>query len=387
MSAIKNKPFDPKKRIARTEFMGYPNLITSADLNRQTEGTNWVVNQVEGMVGLHTDIKIVSESFTDPTYKVTFGATSIICRGCSFTPAFSEMTFTFNTVGQEYYINLYAYARMSTYSDGNMSIAGAEFEDGTTLAAANQIIYYNESVKSSSAPLNEPYVIIGQDNLIGILGKLVYDGTNVKFYSNEAGYTPMAIKQQEFIQTTNTTVNNIETNLNALIDKRLIKAGSTFYFARNESVAAYTSLAAMSIEFYQDLVYSNGYVETNWSRLVGSVPVYPIRQNISRFTNFSTIMLDEDKPLHVRINLMALYGDLFEPGLIFYVSDLYISLFELVMSADHSEFYDKMFEDIITYALAAQVTFTFTVPAKFISSTGQLLKHIRVQGTISRKTS
>lgn len=370
MSGIKSKPFNPLKKIARTEFMGYPNLITSSDLNRQVEGTTWRSNQVEEMVGLQTDFKVVSDSLSGTSYKVTFGYTKMYCRGCEFNPTVSEMTFNFTAgAGQAYWVHLEASSRTSTFSDGDMTIAGAEFEDGTTLAAADQIIYYNERIVSTSS-------VSGTSDSIGILGKLVYDGEKVTFYPNSVTdslnvITPMAIIQKEFEDKTNTTINNFVTDVTEVANKAVPSLLSMVDSSINQNTILLNQAPVhVIITCYQDIRNTGNTLTDDSSMYIGGIPACVYFPTTTTVRSYGVAFITPKKDLLMRVRVVGSTQN-FEANTEYYVTG-YVG-----GSFGNFSVTDSRFVNAVTSvktgsvpSLLQSITFKWTVPASLMYSSG-----------------
>lgn len=168
MSKIIDKAFDATKKIFRSIFMGSPNLITAPDLNRQIEALKFQLDQLDDKVGVYSDFS-VTHDFSGTTLTVTPSYNYLQHKGCSFSPAVSALTISLTRSAPVAYLCLTADSELVTYdTDFSHDIAGAKFEDGTSMAAANQMVYKNEQLILS-------HTLNGLPNLVAILAEFRYD--------------------------------------------------------------------------------------------------------------------------------------------------------------------------------------------------------------------
>ena len=168
MSKIIDKAFDATKKIFRSIFMGSPNLITAPDLNRQIEALKFQLDQLDDKVGVYSDFTF-THTFTGVTLTVTPSYNYLQYKGCSFSPAVSTLTISLTRSTPVAYLCLTADSELVTYdTDFSHDIAGAKFEDGTSMAAANQMVYKNEQLILS-------HTLNGLPNLVAILAEFQYD--------------------------------------------------------------------------------------------------------------------------------------------------------------------------------------------------------------------
>ena len=181
MSRIINKAFDASKKIVRSIFRGSPNLLTSSDLNRQIEALKYQIDKLEERTNVDTDldINVVSISahrrnLEDPTMttkesenRVTFTLGYMRFKGCLFTPTVSPITVLIGENEQKkMYIHLVAEKKIVTYEDDfSHEISGAKFEDGASMPAADNEVYFNERIVCTENK-NEP-------NSLAILAEFV----------------------------------------------------------------------------------------------------------------------------------------------------------------------------------------------------------------------
>lgn len=175
MSKILEKAFDASKKIIRSVFKGSPNLITTSDLNRQFEALKYQVDKLDEKTGF-----VITGSRTGLTYSlksstlnVTASYEGLIFKGCLFSPTKKDLTINLTSSAPYAYLCLVADSEEVTYAtDNSHDIAGAKFEDGTSMASANQLRYKNED-----------YVLVHSyssvDNLVGVLVKFTLKNENV----------------------------------------------------------------------------------------------------------------------------------------------------------------------------------------------------------------
>lgn len=170
MSKIIDKAFDATKKIFRSIFMGSPNLITAPDLNRQIEALKFQLDQLDDKVGVCSDFS-VTHDFSGTTLTVTPWYSYLQFKGCSFQPELTPMSINLTRSAPEAFLCLVADSELVTYdTDFSHDIAGAKFEDGTSMAAANQMVYKNEQFILS-------HTLIGLTNLVTVVTKFQYDPT------------------------------------------------------------------------------------------------------------------------------------------------------------------------------------------------------------------
>lgn len=163
MSRIIDKAFDASKKIIRSIFKGSPNLITSADLNRQMEAFKYQLDQLDDKTGILSDIEI-THSLSAGTLSVSYTFSYIRFKGCSFSPAVRPLNTNLTNSAPTAYLCLVADKKTVTYDeDSTHDIAGAKFSDGTSMPAANQIIYENEQLVLTHA-------LSSLGNLVGVIG-------------------------------------------------------------------------------------------------------------------------------------------------------------------------------------------------------------------------
>lgn len=178
MSAIIEKPFDASKKIIRSIFKGSPNLITSSDLNRQIEAIKYQLDQLDDKTGVISDIEI-SQNLSGGTLNVSYSFTYMKFKGCNFSPAVTALNTNLTVGAPTAYLCLVADSETITYeSDSSHDIAGARFEDGTSLPAANQMVYTNESLILTHA-------LSTVTNLVGVIAVFnLSDAGNVIVQNN-----------------------------------------------------------------------------------------------------------------------------------------------------------------------------------------------------------
>ena len=163
MSKIIEKTFDASKKIIKSIFKGTPNLLTATDLNRQIAALKYQIDKVESgegvtsqlIVSAHLNAKTdeVLNIFEEQEYvTVTFNGADINVKGCTFSPKYTDFKMDAKDMyDKEWYIHLIAKKKVVSYEDDfSHEISGARFEDGTSMAAANNEVYYDEEVVVTS---------------------------------------------------------------------------------------------------------------------------------------------------------------------------------------------------------------------------------------------
>ena len=163
MSKIIEKTFDASKKIIRSIFKGTPNLLTATDLNRQIAALKYQIDKVESGEGVTSQLVVSAHlnAKTDEALNifegqeyvtVTFNGADINVRGCTFSPKYPEFRMDAKDMyDKEWYIHLIAKKKVVAYEDDfSHEISGARFEDGTSMAAANNEVYYDEEVVVTS---------------------------------------------------------------------------------------------------------------------------------------------------------------------------------------------------------------------------------------------
>lgn len=150
MSNILTKAFDATKRIARTVFVGAPNLFTTSDVNRQVEAFKYHLDSIEKRVGVLSDLTFTSfKSYqSDLGINIDFTdveGTYLEAGGADFSSLLASFPNRITVrFGHPRWLYIKASQSLVTYSDDNThEIAGALFEDSTSLEAANQLVYSN----------------------------------------------------------------------------------------------------------------------------------------------------------------------------------------------------------------------------------------------------
>ena len=190
MSKIVEKAFDVSKKIIRSVFNGSPNLITTSDLNRQFEALKHQADRLDEKTGFLIEGGRLNFKLEGATLKVGISYDTMEYKGCSFTPNKGVIVETNFTASAPYaYFCLVADKETVTYdTDSTHEIAGAKFSDGTSMRAADQIVYRNEKFVLTHS-------VDSLDNLVGIIAffKLI----NGKVYASENWtdfYSPLRVK-------------------------------------------------------------------------------------------------------------------------------------------------------------------------------------------------
>lgn len=162
MSKILAKAFDASKKIIRSVFLGSPNIFTSSDLNRQIEAIKYQLDQLDEKLGFLSDISFDC-SLTDGSLKVTYTYSYLEFKGCSFSPSIVPLSINFTASAPTVYVCLAANVTSVTYDDdASHEISGAKFENGTSMPAANQLVYRDETIVLTHS-------LSSISNLVGVL--------------------------------------------------------------------------------------------------------------------------------------------------------------------------------------------------------------------------
>lgn len=190
MSKILEKAFDASKKIIRSIFNGSPNLITTSDLNRQFEALKHQADRLDEKTGFLIEGGNLGFKLEGSTLKVDLIYDTMEYKGCAFSPDQEAMLETNFTASAPYaYFCLVADKETLTYdTDVTHEIAGAKFADGTSMRAADQIVYKNERFVLTHS-------VESLNNLVGIIAffKLI----NGKVYASENWtdfYSPLRLK-------------------------------------------------------------------------------------------------------------------------------------------------------------------------------------------------
>lgn len=174
MSKIIDKAFDVGKKIVRSIFRGSPNLITSADLNRQVEALKYQIDSLDNRVGGLSDV-VITPLFSGSTLRISVDYSYMEFKGCSFLPSKTiDSSINLTASAPTVYVCLSATTRIVTYSDDSShEIAGAKFQDGSSYPAADQIIYEGEKIILSHS-ITDVQDIVGVIAVISLVnGKAV----------------------------------------------------------------------------------------------------------------------------------------------------------------------------------------------------------------------
>lgn len=166
MSKILEKAFDASKKIIRSIFNGSPNLITTSDLNRQLEAFKYQMDKLDEKTGFLIEGADLQYSLNSSKLSVSLKYSSIEFKGCSFEPSVVTLNTNFTDSAPYAYLCLIAFKNTVTYSDDTThELAGAKFDDGTTMGAADQLCYVREGFSLTHSP--ESYEKNG--TLVGII--------------------------------------------------------------------------------------------------------------------------------------------------------------------------------------------------------------------------
>lgn len=190
MSKILEKAFDASKKIIRSIFNGSPNLITTSDLNRQFEALKHQADRLDEKTGFLIEGGNLGFKLEGSTLEVNLIYDTMEYKGCVFNPDQETTVETNFTASAPYaYFCLVADKETLTYdTDVTHEIAGAKFADGTSMRAADQIVYKNErfALTHSVGSLN---------NLVGIIA--FFRLINGKVYASEnwtSFFSPLRVK-------------------------------------------------------------------------------------------------------------------------------------------------------------------------------------------------
>lgn len=190
MSKILGKAFDASKKIIRSIFNGSPNLITTSDLNRQFEALKHQADKLDEKTGFLIEGGTLGFKLEGSTLKVDLTYDTMEYKGCTFSPDQETIVETNFTASAPYaYFCLAADKETLTYdTDVTHEIAGAKFADGTSMRAADQIVYKNERFVLTHS-------VESLNNLVGIIA--FFRLVNGKVYASENWtdfYSPLRVK-------------------------------------------------------------------------------------------------------------------------------------------------------------------------------------------------
>lgn len=190
MSRIIDKVFNAGNKIIRSIFKGSPNLITTADLNRQIEAIKYQLDRLDEKTGVISDM-VVTNSLSSSELSVEVSFTYLVAKGCRFTPEVTPLRINLTKSAPIAYLCLVADEETVTYEDDfTHEISGAKFEDGTTLPAANHIVYKNERLVLTHALSN-----VG--NLVAVLTAFILsDAGNLIVRNNVIGEKDSLVMHQ-----------------------------------------------------------------------------------------------------------------------------------------------------------------------------------------------
>lgn len=174
MSKIIEKAFDAGKKIFRSVFLGSPNLLTSADLNRQMQAFKYQLDMLDDKTGLLIENGKLTTSLRSGTLTCKLEYGHIYFKGCEFKPSSTELTIDLTSSSPVVYMYLTAEQKTVTYADDpTHEIAGAKFADGSSMEAANQLCYANEGLMlSHSGPTSNV------ENVVGLVAKITLLGSD-----------------------------------------------------------------------------------------------------------------------------------------------------------------------------------------------------------------
>ena len=165
MSSIVERAFDKTQKIIRAVFKGAPNLITTSDLNRQFQSMRYHMDTISDRIGVISDISL-KVSVSNYTWAITPSYTYLEAKGLSFSPSAESVSLYSKT---PVFLCLTADISEVTYTDDfSHEIAGATFSDGTSAAAANQLVYKDETLVITADPST-------LENLVAVISKSELD--------------------------------------------------------------------------------------------------------------------------------------------------------------------------------------------------------------------
>lgn len=160
MANIYDKEFDASKRLDRTIFRGSPNLFTTTDLNFQLENIRRDIKRSDWVHGALGSMNI-STSYNTGNSKltVTLGAYGLFIVGGIHTPTSTAQSLEI-TVGYNDPVYLFIEGTYSvkTYADDPVhGFVGAQFDDGTSMPAADQRVVENFAYHLARHDDEDPY--------------------------------------------------------------------------------------------------------------------------------------------------------------------------------------------------------------------------------------
>lgn len=160
MANIYDKEFDASKRLDRTIFRGSPNLFTTADLNFQLENIRRDIKRSDWIHGAGGGMGI-STSYNTGIGKLTvsLAAHGNFTVGGIHTPASMAQSLEI-TVGYNDPVYLFIEGTYSvkTYADDPIhGFVGAQFDDGTSMPAADQRVVENFAYHLARHDDEDPY--------------------------------------------------------------------------------------------------------------------------------------------------------------------------------------------------------------------------------------
>lgn len=213
MSSIVERAFNKAQKIKRAVFKGAPNLITTSDLNRQFEAMGYNMDTISDRIGVISDISL-KVSVSNYTWAITPSYTYLEARGLSFSPSADSVSLHSKT---PVFLCLTADISEVTYTDDfSHEIAGATFSDGTSAAAANQLVYKDETFVITADPST-------LDNLVAVISKssLDKDGNiQTMVYALSNGQT-----LQDYVMASISPLLARLSALEGLVDNRLFGVG------------------------------------------------------------------------------------------------------------------------------------------------------------------
>lgn len=148
MANIIAKAYDASKKIITSIFLGKPNLFTTSDVNRYIEQTRAELDFLHRMVGFESDFSatLSPTSGSIPQKTIVTSFSYMRFKGMSFSPSAITIEHDFSSL-DKLYVVLRAKTKRVTFSDDQThEIAGATFDDNSAMAAADQMVMYDEKL-------------------------------------------------------------------------------------------------------------------------------------------------------------------------------------------------------------------------------------------------
>lgn len=211
MSKIVEKSFDPDKRIIRDIFRGSPNLFTTADLNRQIEAIKYQMDRTDDKTGVLSDATILAD-LSGSTLTVALSShTYMEVKGCSFEPELPLGFLSTNMTSSApvAYLVLTGNTETVTYDDDfSHEVAGAKFEDGSSLPSSDILRYSSQYQLVLVHSLKD----IGT-KIIAILAKIELTTNNNLIVSSN-----LISKEESLLMLNKSTIKDLDTDTSGDIE-------------------------------------------------------------------------------------------------------------------------------------------------------------------------